>query len=295
MATAGNIRKCADIIRESPARRIIVVSAMGKFNSYTEKITDQLIRSCEAASVGGATRHQIRSCEAASVGAGQINNDFDAVFSRFTDLANDLLPKDKYDKYKIDLFRTKNEVLNNPNARAFVVSRGEYLTAKLFALYLDFKFVDAADIIVINPDGTVNEPATKRNIKVHKLKLMPPFVIGGFYGRDINGNIALFSRGGSDYTGAVLAALLKCKIYENWTDVNGLFTADPENNPHAEHIPRIDFDTLDYMTHHDAKVIHENVASILKKYRTPLKIDNTFSPNKLWTEVHSTNCRRRKR
>lgn len=266
MATAANIRKCADIIAGNPARRIIVVSAMGKSGIYTEKITDQLIH---------------------------INENFDAVFARFTDLAQELLPKSKYEKYKIDLFKTKNAVRNNPNEYAFVVSRGEYLTAKMFALYMDFNFIDAEDIIVINPDGTVNERATKHNIKIHKLKSMPPFVIGGFYGRDINGSIALFSRGGSDYTGAVIAVLLKCKIYENWTDVNGLFTADPKKDPNARHIPRIDFDTLDYMTRRDAKVIHENVASILKKYKVPLKIDNTFNPNKLWTEVHSTNCRHR--
>jgi aspartate kinase len=261
MATAANIRLCADIVGASPKRTAIVVSAMGKAGNYSEKVTDQLM-------------------------TGKIAE----VFARYDDLANDLLPPDKLSQYKIELYKTKNKMLNNPADKNYIVSRGEYLTAKIFALYLDFNFIDAHDIIVINPDSTANLKATKRNIKKQKLKNKMPFVIGGFYGRDKDNNVALFSRGGSDYTGAVLAVLLKCELYENWTDANGLQTADPRYIYGTQTTPCLNFDALDILTNNGATIIHENVAKLLKRYKTPLKIDNTFNPNKNWTEVHSKQC-----
>jgi aspartate kinase len=270
MATAENIRKCADIIGADANRCVIVVSAMGKYGDYAEKVTDRLIRGCKTSGI----------------------KDFSAVFDRFYNLANDLLPPIKFNKFKIELHKTKNEVLNNPDNYAFVVSRGEYLTARMFALYLEFNFVDAVDIIVINPDGTADLRATKRNIKKYKLKKRIPFVLGGFYGRDINGNVALFSRGGSDYSGAVMAVLLKCKIYENWTDTNGLQTADPRFIYGTKTIPCVNFDTLHILTHNGATIIHENVAKLLKTYRLPMRVDNTFNPYKNWTEFHSFKCRK---
>ena len=184
-----------------------------------------------------------------------------------------------------------NQLLKHTTAPA-IVSRGEYFSAAVLSRMLNFNFIDAADIIVIDKNQRVNMSATKKNIIRYNLRDKIPFVIGGFYGRGTCCELALLSRGGSDYTGAVMAALMGAALYENWTDVNGLYTADPKTDATARHIPRIDFDTLDYMTHHGAKVIHENVALILKKYKIPLKIDNTFNPNVQWTEVHSTNCKR---
>jgi aspartate kinase len=286
MATADNIRKCADIVRANPRRSVIVVSAPGKFGSYNEKVTDQLL-----------------------------NGDISAVFLRFGNLANDLLPPTKLSVYNAELHIIKNKMLNSPNDSNYIISRGEYLTAKLFALYLDFNFVDAVDIIVINKDTTVDLTATKRNIRQQKLIHKIPFVMGGFYGAqaaqyknkqiranrhtarsktanaDTN-NLTLLSRGGSDYTGAVISALLKSELYENWTDANGIQTADPRFIYGTRTIPCLNFDALHILTHNGATIIHENVAQVLKKYRLPLYIDNTFRPFKSWTEVHSGKCKK---
>jgi len=260
MATAENIRKVEAIVRGDKKRRAIVVSAMGKFGEYNEKVTDQLF-------------------------AGKI----DAVFERFNNLANDLLPPDKFNIYKVDLHKTKNAIGNSTD-RAFIVSRGEYLTAKLFALYLNYYFVDAGDIIVINPDGTANEKATKRNIHHAKLKRHSPFVMGGFYGKTADGRWAVFSRGGSDYSASVIAVLLKCKRYENWTDSCGIQSADPRHIYGTKTIQCLDFDALDILTHNGTTIIHPNVAQILKRHKLPLKIANTFRPDGLTTEVHSRHC-----
>ncbi len=266
MATPTNIKLCADIVTSNPTAQVIVVSAPGKFGIYSTKITDDLIRYTKGVPI------------------------LDAIVERFKNLAQELLPQKQCHKFIAILTKTKQAILDNPNDYNFIVSRGEYLSAQLFALYLNYNFVDAQNILVINPDATINLAATKQQIKHHRLKNQIPFVIGGFYGQH-NGKVALFTRGGSDYTGAILAVLMHATLYKNYTDTNGIQTADPRFVNNTQTIPCLDFDSLDVLTHNGAGVIHENVAKLLESYHVPLRVDNTFSPNQKFTEVHSLRCR----
>lgn len=265
-ATAANIKLCGDIAKSSRKHKIIVVSAPGKYDNYPTKVTDELIK------------------------VAQGENVLDEIIKRFTATASELLPPAKFHVFKDVLKQTAAEINSNLQDYNFVVSRGEYLAAKLFALYLDYNFVDAKDILEINADTKVNLTATRQHIKAYKLKKQLPCVIGGFYGQRA-GAVALFSRGGSDYTGAVLAALMPATLYKNYTDTNGIQTADPNLVYDTRTIPCLDFDSLDILTHNGAGIIHENVANLLKTYRVPLRVDNTFNPNQNYTEVHSPRCR----
>lgn len=266
LATETTIKLCAEITKASPKHQVIVVSAPGKYGIYQTKVTDDLIKVTQGQPL------------------------LDNVIERFNDIASKLLPPEQYQLFKITLHRTKNEILDQIADRDFVVSRGEYLSAKLFALYLGYNFIDAKDILVINSDTTVNLRATAQRIQRNKLKQKLPFVIGGFYGQRA-GKIALLSRGGSDYTGAVLAALMRASLYKNYTDSHGIQTADPRLVYNTQTINCLDFDSLDILTHNGAGIIHENVAEVLKNYRVPLRVDNTFCPDQLYTEVHSLRCR----
>ncbi len=266
MATPTNIKLCADIVISNPTTQVIVVSAPGKFGIYSTKITDDLIRYTKGVPI------------------------LDAIVERFKNLAQELLPQEKCHKFIAILTKTKQAILDNQNDFNFIVSRGEYLSAQLFALYLGYKFVDAYDILVINPDATINLSETQRQIKLHHLKQRLPFVIGGFYGQRA-GKAALFTRGGSDYTGAILAVLMQADIYKNYTDTNGIQTANPRLVCNTKTIPCLDFNSLDILTHNGAGIIHENVAKLLEAYRVPLRVDNTFNPHQNYTEVHSLRCR----
>jgi aspartate kinase len=245
MATGGNIMRCADIVKRAGGNIVIVVSAPGKFGIYTEKITDQLI-----------------------------NRNYKVVFNRFNELADMLLLPSLRTKFYLEMYKIKKLITQNceiPPAFA-----GEYLTAKLFSLYLGYKFYDAKDVIVIKKDHSVNLSATNKNIKKLKLKKELPFVIGGFYGTACGShsgnrnccNIALLSRGGSDYTGAVLAKLMNAAVYEKYTDGDGVYGEDGNT------ILRMNYEELNK---HD--FVHQSVAALLKNSRTKLKIANTFSPD----------------
>ena len=88
---------------------------------------------------------------------------------------------------------------------------------------MGYDFVDAKNLIYFNYDGKLDEQRTKDAL-VNQLIKTKKIVILDFYGCYPDGNIHLFSRGGSDVTGAVVAKALSVDIYENWTDVSGFFS-----------------------------------------------------------------------
>lgn len=92
--------------------------------------------------------------------------------------------------------------------------------------YLGFQFVDAADVIRFNDDGTFDSEKTNELMR-EKLASMDSAVVPGFYGAYEDGRVKTFSRGGSDVTGSIVARAVKADVYENWTDVSGFMIADP--------------------------------------------------------------------
>ena len=107
-----------------------------------------------------------------------------------------------------------------------MVSRGEYLYAKIFAAFTGYKFVDSAEIVKFDNDGNLNVGFSELLIR-EKYRENDCFVTGGFYGSDPCGEIRLFPRGGGDVTGALLARALHAETYENYTDVDGVLPAPP--------------------------------------------------------------------
>ena len=94
------------------------------------------------------------------------------------------------------------------------------------ANYLGYEFVDAAEVIRFNHDGSFNAAVTNK-IMSKRLERVERAVIPGFFGAEEDGTIRTFSRGGSDITGSIVARAVNANLYENWTDVSGCMIADP--------------------------------------------------------------------
>lgn len=110
--------------------------------------------------------------------------------------------------------------------RGYVLSRGEYLNSRILAEYLGFTFVDPAWCVYFDEEGNLDAKLTRRTMEA-SLRPLQNAVIAGFYGSDINGRIHTLSRGGSDVTGSLAASAIRADLYENWTDISGLYAADP--------------------------------------------------------------------
>src|SRR5882762_4155413 len=101
-------------------------------------------------------------------------------------------------------------------------------------------------------------------------------VIAGFQGTTEAGDITTLGRGGSDLTGVALAAALKADVCEIFTDVDGVYTADPNVVPDARKLPRISYDEMLEMAALGAKVLQSRSVEFAKKYGVPVHVRSTF-------------------
>ncbi|MDR2266107.1 MAG: aspartate kinase [Christensenellaceae bacterium] len=256
MATAESITKVKNIIQSNPDRKIIVVSAPGKRFKSDSKITDLLY---------SAYNESLKS----DVGA----NSLSEVKERFESLAKELSLNIDINKY-IDEIKTG---LLNASTADYAASRGEYLSARIMAAVLGFKFIDAGDIIKFRYDGSYDADTTKD--LVSKLKNSKTgIVIPGFYGRMPDKSIKTFTRGGSDVTGAIIAGGVSAELYENWTDVSGFMAADPTIVENPKWIDSLSYAELRELSYMGANVLHPDSIFPLREIGVPINIKNTFAP-----------------
>ena len=257
MADAGQYQKIRDILLADPERKVVVVSAAGKRFKDDHKITD-LLYLCHA--------HTQYGVDCSGV--------FEMISSRYLQIRDDLgIDLDLETEFAALKQRLDNKEMNADE----VASRGEYFSAKLMAAYLGFQFIDAADWVKFNFDGTVDQESTYEALQ-NKVVQGIGAVIPGFYGLMPDGHIRTFSRGGSDITGALAAAALDAEVYENWTDVSGILMADPRlvDNPMA--IPQVTYDELRELSYSGASVLHEDAIFPVREKNIPLNIRNTNEP-----------------
>lgn len=263
VANYKQIQKIKKIIEQDPNRRIIVTSAMGKDEENKSKITDLLFLLYAHLEYGV-----------------DYKNTLDAIKDRFKFTRNEL--KLAYD-IESD-FQEFEKSLSKKTQKDFLVSRGEYFTAKLLAEYLDYDFIDSIKIISLNYDGSIDYKRTEENMK-KVLKNHDKIVIPGFYAQTPNGLIRIFSRGGSDLSGSIIAKVVKADLYENWTDVNGLYVANPTIVKNPERINNITYNELRELSYRGAQIFHQESVTPLEKLGIPILIKNTNNPLDSGTKI----------
>lgn len=263
LANAESIHIARNIVLADSSRTFVVVSAPGKCREFPRKITDLLIE---------AYAEMQQSDESESL---------DKVLARFCKISNDL---------GIDIApeieRVREDIILNQSNYDFVVSRGEYLMALLFARVIGYKFIDAANFIVIKRNGKFHEKVTVAKF-ARCVTRGDKIVMGGFYGSFIDGGVQTFSRGGSDYSGAIAAVCLNAELYENFTDTYGVQTANPSILKHTKSITQLDFTTMHKLSVAGASVIHPDCLPLLKSHEIPLRVDNTFDSGKYFTNINT--------
>lgn len=244
-------------------RNAVVVSALGKKEKGDSKITDLLYL------LHAHLKYNV-----------PYDNIYEMIKTRFNKVKEDL-------ELNIDLEKEFSELeksLSKDIKEDYLVSRGEYITSKMMAEYLGYGFVDAADVIKFNYDGTINYELTYNLIEKSYIE-QGKIVIPGFYGSYPNGTIKTFSRGGSDITGAIVAAALKASFYENWTDVSGILMTDPKIIKDAKTIKEITYAELRELSYMGASVLHEHTVFPVQRAHIPIKILNTNRPLDLGTII----------
>lgn len=256
LADANQFKKVAEIIKSEPERRYIVASAPGKRFSADIKVTDMLLE-CFENSYDKDVSAEI----------------FAKIEKRFEDIISDL----GLDfSLKEDFANIKTALINHAG-RDFFASRGEFLSAKVLAKYLDYPFIDAGACIFFNDNGTLNTQKTNETI-ARILSRYDYAVIPGFYGSMPNGTIKTFSRGGSDITGSLVARAVNADLYENWTDVSGLLMVDPRIIENPCKVTEITYRELRELSYMGATVLHEDAIFPVRIANIPINIRNTNAP-----------------
>ena len=205
LASAEQFEKVGKIILSDESRRYVVPSAPGKRFDGDTKVTDMLYQCYYAAANGEDFDGMLRQIKA-----------------RYNEIIGGLNLKLSLDKE----FEAIAENFDNKAGSDYAASRGEYLNGIIMAAYLDYPFVDAAEVIRFSEDGSFDADRTDC-ILGERLKELERAVIPGFYGAYEDGRIKTFSRGGSDITGSIVAKAAGADLYENWTDVSGFLVTDP--------------------------------------------------------------------
>ena len=265
LANATQFKKVKNIVEADSSRNIVVVSALGKRNKEDHKITDLLYLTAA---------HLKYSVDALSV--------FNIIKERYFEVKAEL-------ELDIDLDAEFKEIESHFSKNIdeeYLVSRGEYLAAKMMAKYLGYTFIDAKDIICFNFDGTVNDELIKEKVQ-EVIKFNKKIVVPGFYGAYPDGNIHLLSRGGSDVTGSILASSTEATIYENWTDVSGFLVTDPRIVKDPKQIKQISYEELRELSYMGANVLHEDTIFPVQELEIPINIRNTNRPDDEGTIITS--------
>lgn len=265
LADAGQFKKVKDIIFADEARKFVVPSAPGKRDKNDEKVTDLLYK-----------------CYALASAEQDTSEAFEKIAQRYESIKNDLNLKTDIRAYINDI----KEKVDGGASIDYTASRGEYLNGLLLAEYLDYKFVDAAEVVFFDGQGVLDTEKTN-TIMAKRLAKYGKAVIPGFYGSRPDGSIKTFSRGGSDITGSLVARAIKADIYENWTDVSGFMVTDPRIVPETKAISYITYKELRELSYMGAAVLHQDAVFPVQQSGIPINIRNTNAPEDAGTMIVS--------
>ncbi len=279
VGSAERIRGVADIVAgqaaESPL--LVVVSAVGG-------VTDGLLRGAEEA--------------AADASLGPALARFRAVHREILDILRPELGAARAAEAAADLSVLEQEMENllrgfgllrecPPTALALLSSLGERAACALVypllaARGLDARLLDPKALIRTSGpplSASPDWPATREAFA--PLREAPPAVavLPGFFGGDASGRVNLLGRGGSDYSGAIAAWALDADLLEIWTDVDGIFSADPRLIPRAAVLPEVSYEEAMELSFFGAKVLHPKTIQPVREKRIPVRVRNSFSPD----------------
>ncbi len=183
------------------------------------------------------------------------------------------------------LIALANSVQEQPDTREMdvLLSTGEQVTVSLFAMAVKAAGYDAISFLgdqVKILTSSMHTKARIKNVDTDKVKAHLAqgkiVIVAGFQGVDENGDITTLGRGGSDTTAVALAAALKADQCEIFTDVEGVYTTDPNICPAAHKIERISYDEMLELASLGAKVLDIRSVGLAKRYKVPLHVRSTF-------------------
>ncbi|MBZ5200516.1 aspartate kinase [Planomicrobium chinense] len=277
VASAEQIQKVANIVKADPTRKIIVVSAPGKRFDGDVKVTDLLIRLATSALSGEDTADALSQVVGryASI-ADELGVDSEIV----SIIAADLSYRLAFSKEDPSLFFDQ------------IKASGEDNSAKLIAAYFSSIGMPAeyinpkqAGLIVTEPPKRVQALPESYNNLASLANQQSISIFPGFFGYTNDGTLRTFDRGGSDITGSILSAAVKAELYENFTDVDCVFAANPRIVENPVEIEKMTYREMRELSYAGFAVLHDEALMPAFKESVPVCIKNTNNPQSPGTMI----------
>jgi len=186
------------------------------------------------------------------------------------------------------LIRLAHQITSAPDEREMdvLLSTGEQVSIALLAMTLKSMGFDARSymgfqikIVTDSAFGKARITGIESERILDDLKADRIVVVAGFQGADESDNITTLGRGGSDTTAVAVAAALKADLCEIYTDVDGVYTTDPNICPTARKLSKISYDEMLEMASLGAKVLQIRSVEFAKKYDVPIHVRSSFNDN----------------
>ena len=184
----------------------------------------------------------------------------------------------------------------SPKTKDLVLAQGELMSARLVAALLKRKglestFVDSREIFktdaVVGNAQIINSVSEK--LTRDRFATIPPnhvVVVTGFIASTEKGDTTTLGRNGSNYSAALLANYLNASELQNYTHVDGIFTANPELVPEAKIIRHLSYEEANELANFGASILHAKTIIPLIEKGIPLRIKNTFNSDDAGTLIH---------
>lgn len=277
LATGAQLEKVFDIVAQDPKRRAVVVSAPGKRHAADTKVTDLLI-----------------ACAERYLSKGEAPELVEEIVGRYADIALEVgLGNEVIGLIRSDLLRLLQSDKQSPERFIDAIkASGEDNNAKLVAAYFRHRGVEAhyvnpkdAGLFVTSEPGNAQVPPESYDNLFQLRQELGIIVFPGFFGFNEEGEVITFSRSGSDITGSILANGLKAELYENFTDVDAVYTVNPSIVPHPKEIRELTYREMRELSYAGFSVFHDEALIPAFRANIPVQIKNTNNPSAEGTRV----------
>ncbi|WP_321281115.1 bifunctional aspartate kinase/homoserine dehydrogenase I [Marinifilum fragile] len=282
VANAESCNRVKEIVKKNQksCKQVVVVSAFGGVTDELERcITLASKRDKEYKEVLERLKQRHQDMIQKLGVSGNLNEKINAKFEEISELLQGV--------YLLEDISEK--------VRSVVLGSGELLSSAILSEFfkndgLQTVYFDSREYIKTqNGKGVyLNAEQTNLNLESIKKKEFEVALFPGFVASGAKGEMTILGRGGSDYTASILAAGLGCSELEIWTDVSGMYTADPRFVSQALPIKRMSFQEAIELSHFGAKVIYPPTLIPVVQNQIDVRIKNTFEPDDEGTLISKT-------
>lgn len=277
LASGEQLKKVLQIVVSDSDRKVVVVSAPGKRFSDDIKVTDLLIE-CAQRYLANENAEDL----------------FDIIIDRYASIAKELtISLEVVETISKDLTTLLNADKSKPERYLDAIkASGEDNNAKLIAAYFQHSGVDAhyvnpkeAGLLVSDEPGNAQVLAESYE-NLYKLRDRKGIIVfPGFFGYSKSGEVLTFSRSGSDITGSILANGIKADLYENFTDVDAVYSVNPTIVKNPKEIKELTYREMRELSYAGFSVFHDEALIPAFRAGIPVNVKNTNNPSAPGTRI----------